>query len=60
MRDLRLRQNEFRCGIHRLLYMLIFDSLSIVEVVPDINDLDDLSIFRQPIRGSAIIISLHY
>lgn len=56
MRDLHLRQNQFSCGIDRPLHMFIFDSFSIVEVVLDINDLDELSIFRQSIRGSADII----
>ena len=45
MRDLHLRQNQFRCGIDRPLHMFIFDSFSIVEVVLDINDLDELLIF---------------
>ena len=60
MRDLHLRQNQFRCGIDRPLHMSIFDSFNMIEVVLDINDLDELSIFRRSIRGSANIVFLHY
>lgn len=60
MRDLHLRQNQIRCGIDRPFHMFIFDSCSIVEVLLHIYDLDELSIFRQSIRGSANMIFLHY